>query len=380
MCVVRLRARVAALRRCCRAARTDSLQRREGGALRLRRVLRQLRIKLGVLLLRQLREQRLVLLLASCAALRTASHPSCAWSRRVDFFSKLFCHAAFACTCRALSRSTVPAMVRGAALLSLRRRIAHSLDDALLPASSLQSSAAAAAPSSSAGGAGGGGGGARRGGTPSVDLERLINARVRVRFAGGRELVGVLKGYDQLVNLVLDEAVEYLRGERRGGCVGACLLRAARAACGQRCRPRHRKLHLRRPLCRPPPPPPPPARARSPRQTPPTRRGCWTRRAGWASSSAAGPTSPCSRRTMVWRRLPTPLAAAMRSEAEPARAAAGGGPRRLCNVAIAPRAAAGALQSSRTRRAAINTGCRFQRALCLRAACAQHYSRGRDAV
>jgi small nuclear ribonucleoprotein (snRNP)-like protein len=31
-------------------------------------------------------------------------------------------------------------------------------------------------------------------------------------------VVGVLKGYDQLMNLVLDEAVEYLRGElQRGG-------------------------------------------------------------------------------------------------------------------------------------------------------------------
>ena len=27
-------------------------------------------------------------------------------------------------------------------------------------------------------------------------------------------MVGVLKGYDQLMNLVLDEAVEYLRGEK----------------------------------------------------------------------------------------------------------------------------------------------------------------------
>jgi small nuclear ribonucleoprotein (snRNP)-like protein len=39
----------------------------------------------------------------------------------------------------------------------------------------------------------------------------MINARVRVKFAGGREMVGVLKGYDQLLNVVLDETVEYLR-------------------------------------------------------------------------------------------------------------------------------------------------------------------------
>ena len=38
-------------------------------------------------------------------------------------------------------------------------------------------------------------------------------------------MVGVLKGYDQLLNLVLDEAVEYLRGEAAGqqgaGCARA---------------------------------------------------------------------------------------------------------------------------------------------------------------
>lgn len=39
----------------------------------------------------------------------------------------------------------------------------------------------------------------------------MINARVRVKFAGGREMVGVLKGYDQLLNVVLDETVEYMR-------------------------------------------------------------------------------------------------------------------------------------------------------------------------
>ena len=50
---------------------------------------------------------------------------------------------------------------------------------------------------------------------------------MRVRFAGGRELCGVLKGYDQLVNLVLDEAVEYLRGASDGGRGGGA---------GRRCR------------------------------------------------------------------------------------------------------------------------------------------------
>jgi U6 snRNA-associated Sm-like protein LSm7 len=38
-----------------------------------------------------------------------------------------------------------------------------------------------------------------------------MDKRVRVKFAGGREVIGTLKGYDPLVNLVLDDAEEYLR-------------------------------------------------------------------------------------------------------------------------------------------------------------------------
>lgn len=34
----------------------------------------------------------------------------------------------------------------------------------------------------------------------------------RVKFAGGREVDGILKGFDKLDNLVLDDCVEYLRG------------------------------------------------------------------------------------------------------------------------------------------------------------------------
>lgn len=35
---------------------------------------------------------------------------------------------------------------------------------------------------------------------------------IRVKFTGGREAAGVLKGYDPLLNIVLDNTVEYLRG------------------------------------------------------------------------------------------------------------------------------------------------------------------------
>ncbi|CAE7663839.1 LSM7 [Symbiodinium sp. KB8] len=38
-----------------------------------------------------------------------------------------------------------------------------------------------------------------------------MDKKVRVKFTGGREVVGTLKGYDQLVNIVLDDAVEFLR-------------------------------------------------------------------------------------------------------------------------------------------------------------------------
>ncbi|KAL3078828.1 hypothetical protein niasHS_014610 [Heterodera schachtii] len=44
-----------------------------------------------------------------------------------------------------------------------------------------------------------------------VDLSRFIDKKVRVKFQGGREAAGILKGYDQLLNLVLDNATEFLR-------------------------------------------------------------------------------------------------------------------------------------------------------------------------
>lgn len=44
-----------------------------------------------------------------------------------------------------------------------------------------------------------------------VDLARYCDQRVKVRFQGGREVDGVLKGFDKLDNLVLDECTEYIR-------------------------------------------------------------------------------------------------------------------------------------------------------------------------
>ncbi|KAH8043940.1 hypothetical protein JL721_12998 [Aureococcus anophagefferens] len=44
-----------------------------------------------------------------------------------------------------------------------------------------------------------------------IDLEKCIDKEVRVKFQGGREVRGVLKGFDQLVNIVLDNCVECAR-------------------------------------------------------------------------------------------------------------------------------------------------------------------------
>ena len=44
-----------------------------------------------------------------------------------------------------------------------------------------------------------------------LDLGKYIDKGVRVKLSGGREVEGILKGFDQLLNLVLDETKEYLR-------------------------------------------------------------------------------------------------------------------------------------------------------------------------
>eukprot|EP00606_Chrysophyceae_sp_TOSAG23-5_P000364 GSChrysophyteH2.ASY1.ANO1.815.1 assembled CDS len=46
---------------------------------------------------------------------------------------------------------------------------------------------------------------------PGFDLGKYVAQRVRVKFGGGREVEGLLKGFDKLDNLVLDDCVEYLR-------------------------------------------------------------------------------------------------------------------------------------------------------------------------
>mmetsp|Transcript_34868 Transcript_34868/g.71266 ORF Transcript_34868/g.71266 Transcript_34868/m.71266 type:complete len:136 (-) Transcript_34868:320-727(-) len=70
------------------------------------------------------------------------------------------------------------------------------------------------------GGGGRGGGGSVTGGPGAaggpkkesiLELAKLVDAAVRVKCLGGREVKGTLRGYDELVNLVLDDCEEFLR-------------------------------------------------------------------------------------------------------------------------------------------------------------------------
>nr|XP_031545601.1 U6 snRNA-associated Sm-like protein LSm7 isoform X1 [Vicugna pacos] len=44
-----------------------------------------------------------------------------------------------------------------------------------------------------------------------LDLSKYIDKTIRVKFQGGREASGILKGFDPLLNLVLDGTIEYMR-------------------------------------------------------------------------------------------------------------------------------------------------------------------------
>nr|XP_008507904.1 PREDICTED: U6 snRNA-associated Sm-like protein LSm7 [Equus przewalskii] len=44
-----------------------------------------------------------------------------------------------------------------------------------------------------------------------LDLSKYIDKTIRVKFQGGREASGILKGFDPLLNLVLDGTIEYVR-------------------------------------------------------------------------------------------------------------------------------------------------------------------------
>lgn len=45
----------------------------------------------------------------------------------------------------------------------------------------------------------------------SIELQKMMDSVVLVKCIGGREFKGVLRGYDDLVNLVLDDSWESIR-------------------------------------------------------------------------------------------------------------------------------------------------------------------------
>lgn len=44
-----------------------------------------------------------------------------------------------------------------------------------------------------------------------INLSKFVDKQVHVKFQGGREATGKLKGYDHLLNLVLEDTIEYSR-------------------------------------------------------------------------------------------------------------------------------------------------------------------------
>ncbi|KAL8863314.1 MAG: hypothetical protein Q9198_010427 [Flavoplaca austrocitrina] len=46
-----------------------------------------------------------------------------------------------------------------------------------------------------------------------LDLTKYMHKQVQVKFNGGREVIGTLEGYDQLMNLVLDHVKETMRDD-----------------------------------------------------------------------------------------------------------------------------------------------------------------------
>ncbi|KAI5357859.1 Putative sm-like protein Lsm7/SmG [Septoria linicola] len=63
------------------------------------------------------------------------------------------------------------------------------------------------------GGRGGGQAGAEKKKENILDLSKYLEKGITVKFSGGREVTGTLKGYDQLMNLVLDDVKETTRDE-----------------------------------------------------------------------------------------------------------------------------------------------------------------------
>lgn len=46
-----------------------------------------------------------------------------------------------------------------------------------------------------------------------LGLNKFNNKEIKVKLCGGREVVGILRGFDAVTNLVLDETVEFMFGK-----------------------------------------------------------------------------------------------------------------------------------------------------------------------
>ena len=53
----------------------------------------------------------------------------------------------------------------------------------------------------------------------NAEMAKLLDTQVRVKCLGGRELKGTLRGYDDLINLVLDDCDEFIRGMKEKRCL-----------------------------------------------------------------------------------------------------------------------------------------------------------------
>jgi len=56
------------------------------------------------------------------------------------------------------------------------------------------------------------------------DLKKYLDKKLAVKLNGNRKVNGILRGYDQFMNLVLDETVEEAAGADRNG-IGMVVIR-----------------------------------------------------------------------------------------------------------------------------------------------------------
>lgn len=60
--------------------------------------------------------------------------------------------------------------------------------------------------------------------TNTPELKRYLDKRLSLQLNGGRKVIGVLRGFDPFMNIVLEDSVEVLEKENKqlGSIVGLC--------------------------------------------------------------------------------------------------------------------------------------------------------------